>query len=166
MEFVWLTTDQLNAVASGDIHLRNAFVGTMACDQLPEHPEKLDRRAYIVNTDPSHLPGQHWLGVWTEHDTCEVLDSYGLPFSHYEHLKPFIAWLNKWSCVRRNDAPIQPIKTASCGDYALVYLMYKARGKSTEEFLELFSEHDLVSNDDKVGDILEDIVKNEIKAFE
>ena len=78
----------------------------MACDQLPEHPEKLDRRAYIVNTDPSHLPGQHWLGVWTEHDTCEVLDSYGLPFSHYEHLKPFIAWLNKWSCVRRNDAPV------------------------------------------------------------
>ena len=89
-----------------------------------------------------------------------------LYFSHYEHLKPFIAWLNRWSCVRRNDAPIQSIKTASCGDYALVYLMYKARGKSREEFLELFSEHDLVSNDDKVGNILEDIVENEIKAFE
>ena len=47
-----------------------------------------------------------------------------------------------------------------------VYLMYKARGKSTEDFLQLFSKHDLASNDDKVGDILEDIVENEIKAFE
>ena len=47
-----------------------------------------------------------------------------------------------------------------------VYLMYKARGKSMEDFLKLFSKHDLASNDEKVGDILEDIVENEIKAFE
>ena len=44
--------------------------------------------------------------------------------------------------------------------------MHKARGKSTQDFLKLFSKHDLASNDDKVGDILEDIVENEIKAFE
>ena len=39
----------------------------------------------------------------------------------------------------------------SCGDYALMFLVLKARGDSMQDFLSLFSSHDFLSNDRKVG---------------
>ena len=35
MEFVWLTTNQLNALADSDQELRKYFVSALACDELP-----------------------------------------------------------------------------------------------------------------------------------
>lgn len=54
----------------------------------------------------------------------------------------------------------------SCGDYALVYLSRKVRGKSVDDFLAMFSERDHVGNYDKVGDLLEEIIKAQIKLSE
>ena len=39
----------------------------------------------------------------------------------------------------------------SCGDYALMFLVLKARGASMHDFLSLFSSKDFVSNDREVG---------------
>ena len=66
----------------------------------------------------------------------------------------------------KNAKSLQSVKTASCGDYALIYLLCKARGKSMNYFLAMFSEHDHVGNDDKVGDLLEEIIKAQIKSIE
>lgn len=166
MEFVWLNTDQLNVLGSGDEPLKPYFVGTMGCDQLPTTPERVEPRAYIVNTDPSHLPGEHWLGIWTENDTCEIMESYGVPLTYFENIDPLIMWLNQWPKLRRNEQMVQSIQSAGCGDYALVYLMCKARGYSLNDFLSPFSKTDFVMNDDIIGEVLETFVKNEIKELE
>ena len=133
---------------------------------MPETPERFKPRAYVVNTDPADKPGQHWIGVWTENNTCELLDSYALPLSTYEFITPFLVWLNQWSYVSKNAKSLQSVKTASCGDYALVYLLCKARGKSMDDFLAMFSEHDHVGNANKAGDLLEEIIKVQIKSSE
>lgn len=57
------------------------------------------------------------------------------------------------------------MKTASCGDYAIVYLLFKARGQSIDDFLAMFSEHSYVENDDKV-DLLKEIIQAQIKLSE
>lgn len=75
MEYVWLTRDQLNAIADSDTQLSNYFVRALVCDELPETPERFKPRAYVVNTDPADKLGQHWIGMWIENDTCELLDS-------------------------------------------------------------------------------------------
>ena len=54
----------------------------------------------------------------------------------------------------------------SCGDCALVYLSRKVRDKSVDDFLAMFSERDHVANYDKVGDLLEEIIKAQIKLSE
>ena len=102
MEFVWLTTNQLNALADSDPELRKYFVGALACDELPKSPERVKPRAYIVNTHPADKPGEHWIAVWTEHDSCEISNSYGLDLATCEFLTPFIVWLNRWPYVRKN----------------------------------------------------------------
>ena len=93
MEYVWLTTGQLNAIADSDTQLSKYFVRALACDELPETPKRFKPRAYVVNTDPVDKPGQHWIGVWTENDTCELLNSYALLLSTDEFIIPFLVWL-------------------------------------------------------------------------
>ena len=95
MGFVWLTTNQLNALAGSDPELRKYFVSALACDELPVSPERVKPRAYFVNTHPADKPGENWIAVWTEHDSCEILDSYGLDLTTYEFLTPFIVRLNR-----------------------------------------------------------------------
>lgn len=104
--------------------------------------------------------------MWTKNDTCELLDSYVLPLTTYEFLTPFIVWLNCSPYVHQNTRALQSVKTASCGNYAIMYLLCKAQGESMDEFYSMFSEHDFVGNDDKVGNMLEDIIKTQIKQHQ
>lgn len=166
MEVVWLTTGQLNAISDSDTQLNKYFVRTLACDELRKTPVRQQPRAYVVNTDPANKPGQDWIGVWTENDTCKLLDSYTLSLSTYEFITPFVEWLKQWSQVRKNPRSSQSVKTASCGDYAIVYLLFKARGQSIDDFLAMFSEHSYLENDDKVGDLLKEIIQAQIKLSE
>ena len=86
MELVPLSDRQLTALAKRDPVLRRVFWGVYPEDQLPPLRQTAGRqthRAMIVNTDPKGEPGRHWLGLWTSGDTCEILDSYGLPMDTY-----------------------------------------------------------------------------------
>ena len=83
MEFVALSNTVLRALALDDPQLRRVFQGVYPADQSPRSPPTTVRAAYIVNTDPAGEPGQHWLGLWTEQNKCEIFDSYGLPLHVY-----------------------------------------------------------------------------------
>ena len=121
MEHVALNNVQLDYLARDDPQLKPMFYGTVACDRLPKRP---------VNTDPHDQPGQHWLGVWTEGSVCEVLDSYALPMDTYVQATPLRDWIvQHWKYVVTNGKSLQAISSKSCGDYALLYLKAKARGR-------------------------------------
>lgn len=47
-----------------------------------------------------------------------------------------------------------------------LYLLFKARGQSIDDFLAIFSEHSYVENDDNVGDLLKEIIQAQIKLSE
>jgi len=65
--------------------------------------------------------------------------------------------------VVTNGKPLQAVNRKSCGDYALLYLKAKARGRTLQEFLNDFSDYDYVSNDHKVGQRVKQlIVGNEL----
>ena len=64
------------------------LVGVFAPDQLPtkEFPG-----AYIVNTDTSSQPGQHWVAFFTTEEGTECFDSFGENPSAYS--KYVAEWL-------------------------------------------------------------------------
>jgi len=81
------------------------------------------------------------------------MDSYGLPLEWYGSTQPIVNWISKhWV---HNGTSLQGLHSYACGHYCLVYLKMKARGGSLQDFSALFSEHDYVKNDQKVGDMLE-----------
>ena len=154
MEYIPLSTQDLNRVANQDPLLKKIFGGTFPCDGLPRHPPK--KVCYVVNTDPTGQPGQHWIALWLDDQRIEVMDSYGLPLEWYRTTQPLIDWITSldqryWIA---NGATLQGLHSAACGHYCLAYLKLKARGGSLSDFLALFSK-DYVQNDQKVASILD-----------
>ena len=154
---------QLHYLARDDPQLKPYFYGTVACDHLPKIPDKKTPRGYIVNTDPHDQPGQHWLALWTYQNVCEVMDSYASPLERYEQATPLRDWIVRhWKYAVTNGKSLQAVNSKSCGDYAL-YLKAKVRGRTLQEFLNGFSDHDYVRNDHKAGQRVKQlIVGNEL----
>lgn len=158
MESVALSDQQLNYLARQDPVLTSYFRGVFPSDQLPESANKRTS-AYIVNTDPHDKPGRHWIAIWTDHDVCEMMDSYALPLEYYES-KPLQRWTRKWKRVVSNGQALQSLSSKACGHYCLFYLLAKAKGYSMQDFLACFSDKDYVANDHKVGQMLTHFIKD------
>ena len=137
--------------ASGS-HLGALFCGGVCSDHLPTSPHRQGPQAYVVNTDPHRRPGQHWLALWTPgDDTCEIMDSFGLPLERYGS-RPLEAWLARhWKVADTNRTSLQALTSWTCGHYVLMYLMLKSRGETLTQFLNRFSRHDYVQNDHRVS---------------
>ena len=134
MELVALNNVQLDYLAREDQILKPYFHGTVAYDRLPKKPSRVPC-GYIVNTDPHDQPGRHWLGVWTDGNVCEVMDSFALPLENYETTQPLQEWIAKhWKYHVTNGKSLQALNSKSCGDYALLYLKEKARGRTLSDF--------------------------------
>ena len=162
MEFVALSDRVLRTLALEDPTLRRVFHGVYPADQLPRSPPKSVRQAYIVNTDPAGEPGQHWLGLWTEQNKCEIFDSYGLPLHVYTH-PDLHQWWSQWKHLIRSDQTLQALDSQNCGHYALFFLKARAQGQSYQDFLGQWSCDNLVLNDQKVADRLKRVIKQEVQ---
>ena len=160
MEFVALSDTVLRSLAMDDRELRRVFHGVFPADRLPP-PTTKTRAAYIVNTDPAGEPGQHWLGIWTEKDVCEVFDSYGLPLTLYAN-PTLQAWFQQWRHVVTSDMTVQAMDSQTCGHYALFFLKARAAGHPFTDFLARFNSTNLVLNDHRIAQDLRRLLKQEL----
>ena len=162
MEKVILTTSQLNQLAFHHPTLAPMFGGTVPCDGLPSDPDMGRPTGYVVNTDPAGQPGQHWLGVWTDGNACEVFDSFALDLDTYGTTDPLIHWLRRrFKYVTKNGQSVQSLHNQSCGGHALMFLVAKSQGQSMTSFLQTWSRHDYVANDHRVGQWVKELIFKE-----
>ena len=134
-----------------------------AADQLPHSPEKSLTRASIMNTDETSKPGTHWLAIFTKDYKCEVFDSYGLPMNWYKSSE-VVSWIyNQFDNIRSNAVSLQEIKSQYCGQYALMCLKFKARGKIMHDFVSEFKRGDYVHNDHLVGEMIKPLLDWRVK---
>lgn len=119
------------------------FLGVYAIDQLPKLKTN-GACCFIINTDPSYLPGKHWLAVFVKNREGECFDSYGrLP------PRPLQFWLNK-NCNRwcYNKRWLQGPLSTLCGAYCIFYLAKRCLSNKTmsailsEDFSESFVRND------------------------
>lgn len=65
-------------------YVRN-FAGVYARNTLPQYMRT--NCGLIVNTDPLHMRGQHWVAIFRDNDGyCEYFDPYGIPPLHNEFM--------------------------------------------------------------------------------
>lgn len=162
MEFVALTTRQLDYLARQDPYLEPIFKGVFASDQLPKKKDIQPRSAYIVNVDTHNEPGSHWISIFVEKNRCQVFDSYGLPIKWYKP-SPFVTWVfTHYEDVSSNKGQLQGTDSNTCGHYALFYLFARAREKTLEAFLAPFKNRQYVDNDHYIGEKLKKLVTNDL----
>lgn len=127
--------------------LRNfkCFKGVYSSDMLP-YDASLPLNI-IANTDPSYLPGEHWISITiSSNGDGYYFDSFGLP-PLKEDIYNFLETKckNGW---RYNQLPIQNIDSALCGHYCVLYIIYRCQGLSAEQFLSKF--HYNTAHNDKL----------------
>ena len=112
------TTEQLHVLGK-KVLPQKSFLGVFARDQLPPYlPMK--NAAFIVNTDTSNLPGQHWLA-------CIVRNGEGFVFDPLGYSVPLmlVEWMTdntrQWSSNLRE---IQPYLSNMCGYFCLHFLYH------------------------------------------
>lgn len=162
MEYVALTTQQLNYLAKNDPYLAPIFRGVFASDQLPKEKDTRRRSAYIVSVDTHDKPGSHWISVFVENEHCEFFDSYGVPSKWYKP-SPLVNWIFKhYQDVSYNEGQLQATDSSTCGYFALFYLLARARGKMMNDFIAQFEYRQYVDNDHKIGQKLRNLFSHHV----
>ncbi len=133
-----MNTDQLDRILRKDPYTGPWFKGIYARDRLPKPTAPA---VYMFNTDPSHKPGEHWLGVYVGLDGVEFFDSFGR-----EPTGPFATFMKKCGPYVYNPVWLQGPWTAVCGQYCLYYLLKRCRGFSMDAIVKQFGSN-LEEND-------------------
>jgi len=119
------------------------FKGTFPVD-LIKYKKYTERPiSFIINTDPSNKPGEHWVALYINEDNkAEYFDSFGRsPIDLINFLK-----LNSVKEIIYNKNIIQCLFSSNCGAYCILFLRARNNGINFVEFLKFFN-NELCIND-------------------
>lgn len=137
-----MNTIQLNSIFNRDPIISRYFIGTFACDQLPDPTRLPTTFALCVNTDKStsKYGGLHWQSIFVRRRRAYFFDSFGNPpkglirnfcmsFPHL-HYNPI-----------RHQSP----SAITCGAYSVYHIHMQSRGRSFASVVKHFVD---TKNDD------------------
>ena len=142
---------QLTHVLRSDRFTRPYFQGVFPSDCLRHLIPKLPC-AVVVNTDPSHRPGAHWVAIFiSKNGVGDYFDSYGLPPSATPDIEKF---LNR-HCVQHqsNNVSLQGLFSTVCGQYTVFFLLHRCRGIEITQITGWFTRQPRM-NDEMVNDFI------------
>lgn len=127
------------------------FIGVYPANKLLDI--NIKNGFYIANTSPDTSKGVHWVSFFINSNCVEVFDTSGILFLKNKYFRKFLNKCNRKFIINKN--MIQSPQSNVCGQYCVVFALYKACGKSLCTFLKLFSESDLNQNDKLVLNIFQ-----------
>lgn len=137
---------------------KNKFKGVYACDKLPKKAV-VKPSFYIANTDPSNKPGEHWVAIYFPKNKPA---EYFCPAGQFP-ITPFVSFLNKNSkSFIYNKKRIQSNFSVLCGVYCCIFIYFRCKNMSFNNFLNLFNYSNLVLNDLLVLTIFKNIFKSQL----
>ena len=133
---------QISKIIYSDKYSKKIFLGVLARDELPQKVKW--PCSFILNTDKSTEPGQHWLAInYSSHGKCEFFDSLGFGPDFYD-LTKFLT--NTSNSYEYNKNSIQSIFSEYCGYYCVLFLLIRSRNYSFRKFLMFFDKNTLFND--------------------
>lgn len=110
-----MNTEQLQCVIQCDAYMKTHVIGVYSADQLP-NMHLVPDTGLITNTDPTHLPGRHWVAFYLNQQyELECFDSFGnSPAVYSIFLAQFIKGYSKIDIYPKC---LQSRNTNVCGQY-------------------------------------------------
>jgi len=114
---------ELKQIINKDSLLARTFIGIFAADQLNFNISKRPS-CLIANTDPSTMPGQHWIAIYFDaQGNVEYFDSFGR-----QPTDDFVEFMKKHgNKIRVHSNRLQSDDTYVCGMYCIYFLFYRVR---------------------------------------
>lgn len=137
-----MNTSQLHlALSHWDTDTRKYFVGVFAEDQLPRLKISKPKFCLVFNTQPSVLPGMHWISIYVCRDIhgsyiIEYFDSLGGP----PRTANVINFLKKYSSTWIYNPNRFQGDSKVCGQYCIMFLALKCRNEPFYSILRRFSQ--------------------------
>jgi hypothetical protein len=134
-----LSCCQLDWVCTHYLPKQCTFLGVHPADSLPSRSTisgTIGPLAFIVNSDPGHMPGTHWLAFYRASSTSdlEYFDSFGHELKTYNLIykhKDFP------TCIRVNHVQLQANNTVTCGYFALYYILQRCKLNKIKQIISL-----------------------------
>ena len=150
-----MNSKQLAAVLLRDLCSRRVFRGVYPRNKLPYFVNTRHPSAFVINTDVSSGPGEHWVAVWFDgRGKAEYFDSFGLP-PLYPDIESFI--LRHCRNYLYNQRMLQDLSSSMCGVYVLYFILMKSRGALMSRILSPFHPHKPQTNDRKVWSVVQQL---------
>ena len=129
-------TDSLQLTAALRHHpdTRNYFMGCCPSDGIKT--SSLFPYCWIVNTDESHQPGQHWVVVnVVAKERVEYFDS----LAHWPAVENIQEFLDGFNTVvhLRAGSTLQSPRSTCCGKYALYFLLQRYHQPNPRSFVQI-----------------------------
>ena len=153
---VTMIGSQIYTILSSNFVTKKKFKGIYSSNNLPSLQGIDYPAAFVVNTDETSKPGEHWVAFFfkSENAIPEYFDSFGLP-----PLKPgFISFLKqKRAKYRYSTKTLQNLFSSACGEYTIYYIFHKCLGWSLRKILSKFS-LSTIKNDAIVKDFVHKLI--------
>ncbi len=125
-----MSTAQVTETLCRGLHDRVRLLGVFPSDREPS-PTSTDKYpcCYVLNTDPSNMPGEHWLAFYcaSPASRTEYFDSLGFSRKDYG--------LADGDYVQVNKKMLQAVNSNMCGEYCVYYLERRSFHQSPELIL-------------------------------
>ena len=127
------------------------FQGISTID-LPLPISNIKPALFILNTDTSNGPGEHWCAVLILNNSiCEFFDPYGKSPEIYGFETIL---LNVTNNIKYNKKCVQGF-LPTCGHHCIYFSIHRALGYSMNEIIQCFYTNDIQQNDEIVLDFME-----------
>ena len=114
-----------------NVHTKDRFIGVFSSDTIPLHPTR--NTCFVTNTDPQHLPGQHWVAFYvSEIGRVYYFDSFGLPPLSASFISFVRLSTGRW---QRNRKQLQSITASTCGPHCIHFLIEACRSRNPRKSL-------------------------------
>ena len=144
-----MNTLQIERLLKRDAASRYLFRKVCALDEL--EPASFPS-AYVINSQTSDQPGEHWVAVYFDrHGRGEYFDSYGLP-PEILGLEPYMNQNASRGWIY-NRKTLQGMFSTTCGHYCVYYLLFRCRGVPLHAIVSPFTAN-LYDNDRRVTDFI------------
>ena len=126
----------------------SGFAHPDVCLQRVSKHRSKKNRLFVLNTDNSYGPGEHWcLAIFFQGGYCEFFDPLGLHPKTYGFDSPL---LQETSLITYNNIRVQSLLSSTCGHHCIYYGLKCARGISPETIMRTYQPFDFSVNDKMV----------------
>ena len=133
----------IESLLTANLRTKLVFRGVFAIDTLPDCITIVSANAYVINQDPSHRPGSHWVALFiTPFGRAIYMDSFGRP----PNQTPII----HCTSLVYNKTSIQSLISGTCGLYCVYFIRQMCSGSTIQRFLAQFKPYEPEYNDRRI----------------